>query len=179
MDLEDQELPRADHAAQVVSIACAFHRFYSKWLSKLFTCCGNWPVGDSSKPAKTGVKGLDSVPSLPKFSIERLLFSARWRELMSTEMINKVVADVKCYFCGHVSGQIVGKRHQPLKVTDFIPRPGYQGPEVRPGSRLRCERCQGPVFLEDATNSASVRPASSRKTEARGKSVERRGRKAA
>ena len=68
---------------------------------------------------------------------------------MATEMINKVVADVKCYFCGHVSGQIVGKRHEPLRVTNFVPRPGYTGPEVKQGTRLRCERCQGPVYLED------------------------------
>jgi hypothetical protein len=98
---------------------------------------------------------------------------------MATEMINRVVADVKCYFCGHVSGQIVGKRHQPLRVTNFVPRPGYTGPEVKPGTRLRCERCQGPVFLEDATNAAQARPPARRKTEARGKSVERRTSQAA
>jgi hypothetical protein len=65
---------------------------------------------------------------------------------------SRIVADVKCYHCGHISGQIFGRRHQPLKVGDFVPRPGYTGPEVKPGMRLRCERCQGPVFLEDATN---------------------------
>ncbi len=60
-------------------------------------------------------------------------------------------ADVKCYFCGHVSGQIVGRRRQPLRATDFVPRPGYKGPEVGPRTRLRCERCNGPVFFEDAS----------------------------
>ncbi|HWC30386.1 MAG TPA: hypothetical protein VG845_09925 [Dehalococcoidia bacterium] len=64
----------------------------------------------------------------------------------------RIVADVKCYYCGHISGQIHGRRHQPLKVSDFVPRPGYAGPEVKPGMRLRCERCRGPVFLEDATS---------------------------
>lgn len=94
---------------------------------------------------------------------------------MATEMMNQFVADVKCYYCGHVSGQIVGKRHEPLKVTNFIPRPGYKGQEVRPGTRLRCERCQGPVFLEDASAVMQAGPAASRKA----KSAERRGRKAA
>ena len=98
---------------------------------------------------------------------------------MATEMINKVVADVKCYFCGHVSGQIVGKRHQPLRVTNFVPRPGYKGPEVKPGTRLRCERCQGPVFLEDATGLMQTRPAAERKADARGKGEERRSGRAA
>lgn len=65
---------------------------------------------------------------------------------------SRIVADVKCYFCGHISGQIFGRRHQPLKVSDFVPRQGYSGPEVKPGMKLRCERCHGPVFLEDATN---------------------------
>ena len=62
----------------------------------------------------------------------------------------RTAADVKCYFCGHVSGQIIARRDQPLRVTDFVPRPGYTGAELRPGVRLRCERCSGPVFLEDA-----------------------------
>jgi hypothetical protein len=61
-----------------------------------------------------------------------------------------VIADVKCYFCGHVSGQIVGRRDRPLRITDFKPRPGYTGPEAKPGQKMRCERCHGPVFLEDA-----------------------------
>jgi hypothetical protein len=46
---------------------------------------------------------------------------------------------------------MVGERNVPLKVSNFVPRPGYQGPEPKPGFRLRCERCQGPVFLENTT----------------------------
>jgi hypothetical protein len=98
---------------------------------------------------------------------------------MATEMVNAVVADVKCYFCGHISGQIVGQRHQPLRVTNFVPRPGYAGPEVKPGMRLRCERCQGPVFLEDATGMMQTRPKARRASESGGKTPERRGRRAA
>ncbi len=68
----------------------------------------------------------------------------------------KVVADVKCYFCGHISGQIVGRKGEPLRASNFIPRPGYQGIEVKAGVRMRCERCGGPVFLEDSTNSSEL-----------------------
>jgi hypothetical protein len=72
---------------------------------------------------------------------------------MATQVVgSRLVADVKCYYCGHVSGQIVGRRNEPLRIANFVPRQGYQGPDVRPGTRLRCERCQGPVFLEDTTN---------------------------
>ena len=95
---------------------------------------------------------------------------------MATGTVNQVVADVKCYYCGHISGQIVGRRYEPLRVTNFVPRPGYKGPEVRPGMRLRCERCQGPVFLEDATGIMQSR-ATAGKSDAGSKSV--RTRKAA
>lgn len=89
---------------------------------------------------------------------------------MATESKNKVVADVKCYYCGHVSGQIVGRRDEPLKVTNFKPRPGYSGAEVRPGMRLRCERCQGPVFLEDSSVAGQVtRTTGVRRAEMRGR----------
>ena len=63
----------------------------------------------------------------------------------------QVTADVKCYYCGHISGQIIGIKHQPLKTSNFVPRQGFTGNLPRPGMRLRCERCAGPVFLEDVS----------------------------
>lgn len=61
----------------------------------------------------------------------------------------RVVGDVKCYHCGHVSGQIEGTRTDRLVLHGFIPREGYKGSPPGPGDRIRCERCQGPIFLED------------------------------
>ena len=61
----------------------------------------------------------------------------------------QVVGDVKCYHCGHVSGQIEGTRGDRLVLHRFRPRPGYQGPVPRPNERIRCERCHGSVYLED------------------------------
>lgn len=61
----------------------------------------------------------------------------------------RVVGDVKCYHCGHVSGQVEGTRTDRLVLHSFNPRPGYQGPVPRRGERVRCERCRGPVYLED------------------------------
>jgi hypothetical protein len=65
------------------------------------------------------------------------------------------VADVKCYFCGHVSGQMLGYKDQPASAFVFVPRPGaaptaMQATAAAQGARLRCDRCGGPVFLEDA-----------------------------
>lgn len=62
-----------------------------------------------------------------------------------------VTADVKCYYCGHVSGQIIGPKSSPLRVSHFVPRKGYTGRPPVPGDRLRCERCGGPVYLEDVS----------------------------
>jgi DNA-directed RNA polymerase subunit RPC12/RpoP len=62
----------------------------------------------------------------------------------------QVAADVKCYYCGHVSGQMIGEREHP-ELGHFRPRPGYHGDPPEPGKRIRCERCGGPVYLEDAT----------------------------
>jgi len=61
----------------------------------------------------------------------------------------KVTGEVKCYHCGHVSGEIEGTRTDRLVLHAFNPRPGYQGTPPGPGNRIRCERCQGPVFIED------------------------------
>ena len=61
----------------------------------------------------------------------------------------KVFAEVKCYHCGHVSGEVEGTRTDHLVLHRFNPRQGYQGKPPGPGDRIRCERCRGPVYLED------------------------------
>lgn len=60
----------------------------------------------------------------------------------------QVTADIKCYYCGHVSGQLIADPEHPRSGA-FRPRPGYQGDLPQAGQRIRCERCKGPVFLED------------------------------
>jgi len=60
-------------------------------------------------------------------------------------------ADVKCYYCGHVSGQVEGDSRQPLRVSYFRPSSNWQGRQPRPGETLRCFRCGGPVYLDDVS----------------------------
>ena len=60
-----------------------------------------------------------------------------------------MIGDVKCYHCGHISGQVEGTKGEKLVLTGFSPRLGYEGPKLKPGDKLLCERCQGPVFIED------------------------------
>lgn len=59
----------------------------------------------------------------------------------------RVSADVKCYHCGHVSGEVVGQRGRPIREWTFEP---LTGSSRIVGTRLRCIRCEGPVYLEDA-----------------------------
>lgn len=60
-----------------------------------------------------------------------------------------VIGDIKCLHCAHISGRWVGAKGAPLTVS------GLRGHEPAPGKDLatlvRCRRCDGPVFLDDAS----------------------------
>jgi hypothetical protein len=57
-------------------------------------------------------------------------------------------AEVKCYHCGHVSGTWIWPIHVSPAVGVF--RPGVGGlPAVGSLRSLRCQRCHGPVYLEE------------------------------
>ena len=61
-----------------------------------------------------------------------------------------MIGDVKCYHCGHVSGQVEGRKTADrLVFHTFEPREGYVGKVAKAGDTIRCERCKGPVFLEE------------------------------
>ncbi len=60
-----------------------------------------------------------------------------------------ISADIKCYHCGHVSGQLVGDPSQPVKISAFHPSAMWSDKSLRPGETLRCFRCGGPVYLDD------------------------------
>jgi hypothetical protein len=62
-----------------------------------------------------------------------------------------VVADVKCYFCGHVSGQVVCFEAATAALRSFIAANGEVRLLERGGRPLRCARCRGPVFLEETS----------------------------
>lgn len=58
------------------------------------------------------------------------------------------VGDVKCYYCGFISGELVGANSQNLKNGTFRPAAGVDAVAVSAG-RLRCARCGGPVFIDE------------------------------
>ena len=58
------------------------------------------------------------------------------------------VGDVKCYYCGFISGELVGANSQNLKNGTFRPAAGVDAAAVSAG-KLRCARCGGPVFIDE------------------------------
>lgn len=66
------------------------------------------------------------------------------------------MADLKCYMCGSVSGSIeseqslteaTGAAVHPVRVR----QPGQDKPvQVLNWKRLRCDRCGGPLFLDES-----------------------------
>ncbi len=60
-----------------------------------------------------------------------------------------ICADVKCYYCGHVSGKITGELGRPFRRENFEPAIPHRNRSLGTGERLRCFRCGGPVFLDD------------------------------
>lgn len=60
----------------------------------------------------------------------------------------QLVGDVKCYYCGFVSGELVSTTGQSFKNAVFRPAPGVSLPAGPKGS-LRCARCGGPVYIDD------------------------------
>jgi hypothetical protein len=59
-----------------------------------------------------------------------------------------MVADVKCYHCGWISGRVAGKRGTPRSQWWFEARDGSRS-ALEQGKRMRCHRCSGPVYAED------------------------------
>ena len=63
----------------------------------------------------------------------------------------KTVADVKCYHCGHVSGEATLAQGSRTVVTAFRPTSGSCARSAATSSgHLRCCRCGGPVYLDEA-----------------------------
>jgi hypothetical protein len=81
--------------------------------------------------------------------------SPQQAETMTTETSKPsfrtyLVADVKCYLCGSVSGVVESDR-QPMPRGVMYRKAGEdQAAPIVDWRRLRCERCQGPIYLDDA-----------------------------
>lgn len=73
-----------------------------------------------------------------------------------------VIGEVKCLHCGYSSGQWVGPAGAPLTMEGF--RPAGRQPDTNDPAEghalVRCSRCAGPVFLDEASavrSSARIR----------------------
>jgi hypothetical protein len=65
-------------------------------------------------------------------------------------------ADVKCYYCGHISGQIEGNPEDTHPLWSYRSRGGAANHTRVSRRQIRCGRCGGPVFLDEIE---TVRPA--------------------
>jgi hypothetical protein len=63
-----------------------------------------------------------------------------------------VKGEIKCLHCGHISGQWVGTRGAPLTAAGFRTADGQAAATSDPNATVRCGRCDGPVFLDDASS---------------------------
>lgn len=63
-----------------------------------------------------------------------------------------VTGDVKCLHCGYISGRWVGAMGSPV-TAGGLRRPVEPDPSASAGAApdepVRCQRCEGPVFLDD------------------------------
>ena len=58
-----------------------------------------------------------------------------------------MIGDVKCYHCGHVSGQVEGRKTADrLVFHTFEPRPGYVGKVAKAGTRSAASAAEGRCF---------------------------------
>ena len=60
-----------------------------------------------------------------------------------------VIGDIKCLHCAHISGRWVGPKGTPLTVSGL--RNHILSDNEDPSDLVRCSRCEGPVFLDDAS----------------------------
>ncbi|HLH24192.1 MAG TPA: hypothetical protein VK066_16845 [Chloroflexota bacterium] len=64
---------------------------------------------------------------------------------MAISIERATVREVKCFLCGDTLGDVLLSAHQRV----FRRAPGCP-PSTGPLERLRCPRCNGPVYLEGA-----------------------------
>lgn len=60
-----------------------------------------------------------------------------------------VIGQVKCLHCGFENGQWVGRKGALLTISGLRGR--ELGRDEDPDELVHCERCAGPVFLDDAS----------------------------
>ena len=60
-----------------------------------------------------------------------------------------VTGDIKCLHCGYISGQWIGRKGSPLTASG-LRNHSLEGDSDTP-ALLHCGRCEGPVFLDDAS----------------------------
>jgi hypothetical protein len=58
-----------------------------------------------------------------------------------------IAADLKCYCCGAIAGEVFADTARPQRFLAYLP-----SEEATPSGRppRQCQRCRGPIFLDEA-----------------------------
>ena len=68
---------------------------------------------------------------------------------MAPTFKSRLVADVKCYFCGHVAGSVQSEDVNQPRWTTFR-RPGEgEAKRLRDWRQIKCQVCGGPTYLDE------------------------------
>jgi hypothetical protein len=59
-----------------------------------------------------------------------------------------ISADLKCYYCGYVTGEVITESAHPDRVLAF--KPADATAQSGTATQRRCSRCGGPVYLDEA-----------------------------
>lgn len=62
-----------------------------------------------------------------------------------------LMAEVKCYLCGTTSGSIESEQRSFPRNVTFRPAEAGETRTVQDWRQLRCVRCGGPTYLDEAT----------------------------
>ena len=69
---------------------------------------------------------------------------------LNRPMVKSVlVADVKCYLCGASSGSVESEKQPLPRSVNYRPAGAKEAMPVLDWRRLRCERCNGPIYLDE------------------------------
>lgn len=61
----------------------------------------------------------------------------------------KVRADLKCYMCGRIVGELEGVASRPPRFVGFRPAAGMESLVGQPLAGARCPACTGALFVEE------------------------------
>ena len=90
----------------------------------------------------------------------------------------RLIADAKCYLCGHVCGTVQGEHPSQPRWSIFRPADRSESVRLRDWRQLRCQICGGPTYLDEVQVVREITEGADLWSDARKRSRRTRGGKA-